>query len=541
MHLLRLHYHSGNNYNAREPRLDSWPYDYNICFQNIYSLPSISYWGQSINVYSFNQLHSYSKMFLLTIVLLICNAHSATVYVGSPGLSPCSKEEVPCHPLDYYAQHTNSEWKSGTLVIFQPGKHLLSVNLALTVNNVTNLTLKAANCYELESVVKCSEDSGFVFRGVNNLLVECLTFSSCGRYSEPKKGCGPLFVALLISNSKNITIKTVTIEHSKGYGVCAQDIDSFQISNSVFQYNAGNVSQYGGNIQVFYNQSINTSFNVSETKLLNGCSPKGSSFSSGLTIKLSSIKATLNILIHNVVFKNNTSSHQGGSGGHISLVMHSLNNFINITNTHFITGSAEIGGAIYISISLKPPLTLGDHKKLIDVFNCTFENNSAVAQGGAVYLIYHEYAVSNFTNDIQEEAICMTQCNFSYNSVITPKSPFGTALQIKSIPNTAPELRPIPQIKVVISECNFYNNSHHIKSHVSANSYTCGQIYLTGMSHSLINETRINSSDCSGVLSDQSKIVFSGFVVISNNTAVRGAGMYLSHQSGILSYTIHLH
>ena len=71
----------------------------------------------------------------LTIVPLICTAYSATVYVGSPGLSPCSKEEVPCHPLDYYAHHTSSEWRSGTLVIFQPGKHLLGVDLSLTVNN----------------------------------------------------------------------------------------------------------------------------------------------------------------------------------------------------------------------------------------------------------------------------------------------------------------------------------------------------------------------------------------------------------------------
>ena len=171
------------------------------------------------------------------------------------------------------------------------------------------------------------------------------------------------------------------------------------------------------------------------------------------------------------------------------------------------------------------------------MFKCTFENYSAVKQGGAVYLIYHEYAVSNFTNSIQERNIFMTQCNFSHNSVTTPISPFGTALQIESIPTIAPELRPIPQIKVMISECNFHGNSHrgvenhHVKSHVSAISYTCGQIYLTEMSHFLINESQIVSSDCSGILSDHSNIVFSGFVVIADNMALRGGGMYLGDQA----------
>ena len=156
-------------------------------------------------------MHMLHKMFTLAHVLLleltfvfpvlpVC--HSATVYVRPPesGLCPSPGTES-CHSLNYYAQDTSKYWSSGTDVLFLTGTHTLDANMAVTVKNCSNITLMSIKC-SLYTTVLCSNNSGFVFWGIRNLQIKCLTFVNCSHVSTLEE-CSNLFVGLPFANCSN--------------------------------------------------------------------------------------------------------------------------------------------------------------------------------------------------------------------------------------------------------------------------------------------------------------------------------------------------
>ena len=472
----------------------------------------------------------YLEQILILIIAATSSVQPATVYVGSAESTPC-REKEPCYSLNYYAQHP---WGPRTNVVFLPGKHTLDQNLLVTVSNVTDLTLRSlnTNC----SVVKCYNNSGFAFRGVSNLELECLQFVGCGHYSEPGD-CGGLYVALLFGTSSNITMNNVTVEHSTGYGVCGQDIHGyFDINNSLFQYNAGSVDHHGGNFQLFYRICLSTSINVtfSATRLQHEMNPRDNSHATGLTVILLCLDATVDISVENSTFENNTASIHSGAGGHVYVVMQSLSHHLTMVNTLFTSGQSFEGGGIFITLDPKFPNSLGHYSgtRFINVHNCTFTNNSAYNQGGAVYIIYHEYAISQF---IKERDINFTLCTFRDNSVAKPSSPFGTALYVIVIRTVDYEPRPIPQLKLLLQDCTFAGNSltvSHNAVNIAPNPlYPCGQLYATELTLIVIDGSTIANSSCSAIMADHSSLLFSGYVELSNNTALRGGAMYLGDKS----------
>ena len=465
-------------------------------------------------------------MLSLIFLLAICGAQSRTVYVGSPGSHPCSEKEVPCHSLDYYANHIRQEWVSGTRVVFLPGMHSLSVNLSVVVVNVMNLTLTGM----LETVVNCSYNSGFAFSGVELLQIKSVVFSGCGRYSKP--GNCDKHVALLFERSGNVKIDDVTVEHSVGYGICGHNIHShFEINKSLFQYNHGGQVHHGGHMQVFCNSSvcINATLNIIATCFEHGSNLKKGSEASGIAIHLMSANSTVNILIEDSLFQDNSAS---GDGGHLYIIMHSLNNSINLSNSKFIGGKSYTGGALFLRLSVKSSNSLGNYTSaaFINVQGCVFENNSAINAAGAVYILYHEYAFLPFQSAYKERSVNFSLCTFQHNFVTDPTSPFGTAVYIGKVRTLEYDLRPTPQLSMMFQNCNFSGNSY-IKDGGSVISYPCGQICLSDVTVVVIHHSSIFASNCSGIVADRSTIIFGGAVVLSNNTAFRGGAMYLGDGS----------
>ena len=475
---------------------------------------------------------------ILILVIATSSVQPATVYVGSAESTPC-REKEPCHSLNYYAQHP---WGPRTNVVFLPGNHTLDRNLLVTVSNVTDLTLRSlnTNC----SVVKCYNNSGFAFQGVSNLELECLQFVGCGYHSEPGD-CGGLYVALLFGTSSNITMNKVTVEHSTGYGVCGQDIHGyFEISNSLFQHNAGSVDHHGGNFQLFYNICLSTSINVtfSATRLQHGMNPRENSNATGLTVILHCLNATVDISVENSTFENNTASIErvyvhNGAGGHVYVVMESLNHRLTMVNTLFTSGKSFEGGGIFVTLDPKLSNSLGNYSstQFISVHNCTFTYNSAYNQGGAVYIIYHEYAFLHFLKTFNQRDINFTLCTFQDNSVAKPSSPFGTALYVIVIRTVDYEPRPIPQLRLLFQDCTFAGNSltvSHNAVNIAPNPlYPCGQLYATELTLIVIDGSTIANSSCSAIVAHHSTLLFSGYVELSNNTALSGGAMYLGQES----------
>ncbi|MBR6025088.1 MAG: hypothetical protein IK044_09085, partial [Methanobrevibacter sp.] len=129
-------------------------------------------------------------------------------------------------------------------------------------------------------------------------------------------------------------------------------------------------------------------------------SNKGTLILNNLTIKGASISNSKNLIADNVIFRDSYSDY----GGSIySLSDYSYN--VIISNSYFINNSAKLGGAI---------CDIGSYMNLI---NITAINNSAVYQGGAIYIMYAGLNLSSsffFNNSAGEgEAVFCDYSEFS--------------------------------------------------------------------------------------------------------------------------------
>ena len=461
------------------------------------------------------------------ILLVISGVYCATVYVGSPGSAPCPEKESPCHSLDYYARNTSEEWPSGTKVVFEPGIHHLGQTISVNVTNTANLTLTAKNCSS-KTVVNCSQNAGFNFTRVTNLKIDCLDIIHCGLYSEDG-ACHKLLAAIRIQYSANVAVTNVKIMYSLGYGLCVEDMEHLlQINNSLFQYNSlasGTASLFGGHFQIFYKNCINSSLYIYGTNFEHGHNPEEQGYAPGITLKVSCPNSSVNISIEKSTFTNNTSSTRG-YGGHIAVTMSSLNNYLKLADCEFNSGEADIGGAIYVSLNVKPSfLQRYDTTELISISNCQFQHNIGDSDGGAVYLVYHRYASSNICGSSQARKFVFNNCTFINNTVKNPSASNGAAIHFKTVETAAFQSQLVPQSQLFISDSTFVGNSQLTAS------YTCGQLYFTDMAFTWINTSTITNSNCSGILSDNSMIMFDGLTIISNNSAKRGGGLYLGDGS----------
>ena len=473
------------------------------------------------------------KLMLVFAVLPIC--HSATVYVQSPESGPCpSPGTDSCHSLNYYAHDTSKYWKSGTDVLFLTGEHTLDANKTITVNNSTNITLMSTNCSSPTTIL-CSNSSGFVFSGVTDLQIRCLTFLSCSRMS-PGFMCNNLLVGLLFAKSSNIYLLNVKVQNSTGYGICGEDNSGdFITSNSVFQYNMGNMNHYGGNMQLFYRECSSkgrTRITVTSTQFLHGYNTKDSSSASGLSLLLMCQNSTINATLHNCIFRNNTlKTWNRGIGGNIFVFMSSLIHQVSIADSVIENGVSEQGGGMFISIDLKPSLCLDPYgnTEYITVRNSSFFGNHATIGGGAVSFNYHEYAAENHVCNITVKNVIFSQCIFSRNSV-DPTSPSGIAIDTINIRTLQYLMKPSPQLNLILKDCNVSENNFHHKN-TSLALYPCGQVCFTQHPQVTINGCRIVNSDCSAIMADHSTLIFYGQVELSNNTGLRGGGLYFADDS----------
>ena len=472
------------------------------------------------------------KLMFVFAMLAVC--YSGTVYVQSPESGPCpSPGTDSCHSLNYYAQDTSKYWSSGTDVKFLTGAHTLDANITVTVENVTDITLMSINC-SLSTTVFCSNSSGFVFQGVTNLKMKCLTFKDCSSVSKLEE-CNNLPVGLLFASNRNIHLFNVTVENSTGYGVCGQNNSGVFVSkNSVFQYNIGNINNHGGNLQLFYKQCPieSTMITFTSTQFLHGQGVKAFSSGSGLSLLLMCESSSLSVTIQNCTFNNNSAPVDNGSGGNIFLLLQSLNHQVTIVNSTIENGVSDRGGGMFISINLKPSLTLGlyGRSEYITVTNSIFLGNRAGSRGGAVSLNYHEYVADEHLPNITEKHVIFNQCIFSQNTV-NPSSPAGTAIDTINIRTLQYLMKPSPQLNLILKDCNISENNFDPTNTSSLALYPCGQVYFTQHPQVTINGCRIVNSDCSAIMADHSTLIFYGQVELSNNTGLRGGGLYFADDS----------
>ena len=125
---------------------------------------------------------------LLVLIATIYKCRAAQhYYVTATDGSDCPLT-FPCHPLNYYVQNPAAYFTSNTVIEFLPGLHVLNYTGIVIISHARNLTLigsdshvnASTRCNHSDSIVFCTNYSGFFFGKINGLNIIKLYFTHCG-------------------------------------------------------------------------------------------------------------------------------------------------------------------------------------------------------------------------------------------------------------------------------------------------------------------------------------------------------------------------
>ena len=355
----------------------------------------------------------------------------------------CLDHDYPCYTFDYYLQNNSYYFTSNTWIQFLPGIHLLDMGSGehiVEFNNISNVTLAGSNTTRQaefglimpESTILCMSGIGFVFRKIENLTIQHLTFHECSSRPFPDYA-----LALGLFNLTNTHLSHVYIYKNRGYGIVGLNVLGISsITDSIVLLSRGSEDYPGGNAYFhFYPSELDcyklgndtVQFSVKSSSFAFGrnryqlASPTGLSFqienpcsnsyinvngsffyfnqnlsaespSGNLVIIFYEQEATSNyVTIDNCIFKQGHSFSGGGIAVHTVPKYRNTTcfnetqytNFIRITNSIITENVAYFGGGLYVTFF---PLQRSCHQNHLLLKEVIFENNEALKGGGNAWL-----------------------------------------------------------------------------------------------------------------------------------------------------------
>ena len=162
--------------------------------------------------------------------------------------TPCPMR--PCYTLSQVMDNPSNYFTSNTTVMFPPGRHELSTDGQLVIQNVNNISLVGDS--NDSTMIQCVGEFGLVFIKITNLTVSKLSFSMCGAPTAnasqlPANLTEMLYVrtvpifSIYLLHITNLTVTQFGISHSKGMGLLGVNmIGVSSIQQAVFVNNTPN-------------------------------------------------------------------------------------------------------------------------------------------------------------------------------------------------------------------------------------------------------------------------------------------------------------
>ena len=223
-----------------------------------------------------------------------------TLYVLPTNSNDVLCPHEPCQTLSYYAKEPNKYFKSDTTVLFLDGHHRFDNRGLITISNVHNLEFKSNN----EAKIVCKNSTGFAFLNVSNLSFTGIALYSCGSPVGSQltrdvlnvyTNASQLFlmserqkVAILLASVYNLSMVSLTVENSTGYGLLGFNILGIStIENSQFSFNNHYTLNSVICLNVFKNLGPYSSMILDECRggnalfvfsELNNCAPSGQTY-----------------------------------------------------------------------------------------------------------------------------------------------------------------------------------------------------------------------------------------------------------------------
>ena len=460
----------------------------------------------------------YSVLLILAIWPL---CHGRQVYHVTPNEETnCHNATVPCHTLDYYAKELNEDshyFPQETVLYFHPGIHNLAGNISIA--SLAELVLhgsdtaSSSRMVPVEIVCTSKGEAGFLLQHVNNLVIANLTFTSCGlMYRKTSAAISIRFVT-------NLTISHTVVQNSTGYGVAAviDEPGNIVVTNSQFIYNGWHTDQTGGHMKIFNSFvkfcSDRSGINLSIRSSMFLYENTSTYYPPGLFIVLEYPCYPFNIHIGDSIFIGNGEYHKGSSslsrfGGLLYLlILYSSHNRVNgstimITDSQFINGTAQFGGAAEIAfqekISAYPcneyPFLAQIH---FAVLNTLFHGNKAQIGGGGLHISTQEACHGHHTLELNNVTFSNNTATLAAHMMVA-----------KHLPAMHPHA-------IVIRNCTFANGEATVVNSLEILIFRV--YYLAG----IIEKYSTSSFTCV-------EICHSKF---TNNKGVIGGGVYIRTQT----------
>ena len=437
-----------------------------------------------------------------------------------------------CRPLeDYlnYSSGSNHRFLNNSTLSFCPGLHTLKMPQNIT--GVRNLTLTAAIAAEAVQIQCKSENAGIAFFNVTELTIEGIAMYNCGMHVDVQDKY-TVKAALVFDGGKNLRLQSVAAIGSLVASISIVDIaGQIVIEQSVFanasipEKNSEEIPKYLVGNFIEYSETGTAVVEIRDTRFENNkynhppaCNSNDKRLSFGLTIILRC--GNVSIGLSNVTLSGN----EGCAGGNLAIMLFNFYNLVDNTHIRLDNGTivekghSNVGGGIFVTLvnsENNPSQSLNTTKLenlLLHIHNTNFSNNRAYYAGGAIYLKHLE------TNRLTSTGIVsIKNCTFEGNKLTYTVG--GLALHVTTF-IVRDHAR--PQIKVLVSCCNFTGHQSHISDDLGN-----GVIFVKTSPYFGISDSRVSSNSCTGIKAIGSNIMISREVNVSNNGAYRGGGMLL--------------
>ena len=516
----------------------------------------------------------YSRLFFLAALFVAVHGDlQQTIYLAPEGAQDASCPTGPeCLSLEDYWDSQGAlggAFPSHTTVVFLSGTHRMGGGRRVVVRDVENVTLLG----ETGARVECErERAGFVFMNVTGLRLEGLRFSQCGLNLEQQLVQEAQTVqtrsfeiltaheraALFVVNVQELSLDSVTVENSSGYGILGINIlGESSIRHSHFLYNnhytygreqCQNATKdidlltcYGVDLYLSY---TDTSEKCPEVPITHTLSISSSSVSHSTNLVSIGIGSGLLVVMgqseYGVIINidNFTSSHnQGSQGPNMAFLIYEVvdNSSISINNSfsHYsnpytfthpgLASQSYVGGALWYAYGRPIPTNYSaacpgmkrHHSELLRVSNTEIVGNI----GGGVRISFDTVVETGIQFQISLENV-----TFRDNT-----DDSAAALYLR-------QLEPIHQILLVtflINQCTFINNTLLEALVLSENAFQ-SPIQLFTLQHSTIIDSTFEANSPTALLAYKSNVHFHGNSTFINNHGRLGGGVALYGASLLL-------
>ena len=493
---------------------------------------------------------------LVALFYLLSLTGGDEYYVFSPSNPQDCPTGLPCHNLSFYTDNSELYFVNNTIFYFLEGTHTLEQDELLMISDVSNLTLTAQD--ESFVSITCLESvgGGLAFFMSNDITISKLHFYSCGgkvpgillemledfamtKFSVLLFGYTShtfLFIAVT-----NLTIYDISVQNGTGYGLAAVNTFDVQLSYSSFNYN--NIATYtnprcsstdtskiktcfGGNAYFLYIDPrdclpVNETYyylNISHSSFNYGVNKVDFYTNAGLGIGMfQSASFGIDVTIDSVTTIGNTASYGANFVFDVAntALYHSLT-INNLTSTH--ANGSEGAGFLYDHwIVINVLCTNNTIKKLsrtpLAITNSEFSHNVASYGAGA-------YITS--TGYIQSDGCAFKDIKMENNVFKNNTGDVGTGLILQQYRSLQLEGDVHFSLKDIIIKAN--TNLTHDQDFV----YSAVLIF-SGENVTFNNVSISDNNMMSGLHIHNSVVSITGTsnTTVSNNTAVKGGGIYI--------------